>query len=321
MYCTHCGKLNPDGARFCIACGAPMATEEGSGQAGDATPATDETRPLFEAQPQTRTARQPSTAAQAQYTAPSSSTTQPQLTPLPPQNSPYTAAYAVTGSHPKKNDRGIVVALCLIGSIALIGIGLFAANVLLPKAPASEPTASDASNADTAQDNGSNAEDGSSSSTGSSDGSASGNSSAGNDGANSGSSDAKSDPSSTSSGFDADVHSNVPGSASNGSSGSGKVVPSAQTGANGYILPDAATHTYTREELASLSSGDIQLAVNELLARHGREFNTPSIRDYFESKSWYRPQYAPQDFDAMPDPLNSTEQANYNLLIELRSGQ
>lgn len=307
MYCTRCGKLNPDGARFCIACGAPMAAGQVCQDSqNDAAP--KETKTLFEVQPQPRSTAQPS------------STDRPQSTPPQPQNpsyaNAYAKAYAAAGSHPKKNDRGIVVALCLIGSIALIGIGLFAANVLLPKAPQTGAAAeSNASSADAA-----NAAQGDSSNTDSASASEDSGDSA-NDNQNKNDDSTDSDPSSTSSGFNADVHADVPGSASNGSSGSGKVVPSAQTGANGYILPDAATHTYTREELASLSSGDIQLAVNELLARHGREFNTPSIRDYFESKSWYQPQYAPQDFDAMPDPLNSTEQANYNLLIELRSGQ
>ena len=99
------------------------------------------------------------------------------------------------------------------------------------------------------------------------------------------------------------------------------VVPSADTGADGYILPKVDSHTYTKEELASLSQEDIRLASNEILARHGRKFKTASIRNYFLSKSWYDPRYEPAQYDSssFPDPLNSYEHANYDLLMSLRT--
>ena len=99
------------------------------------------------------------------------------------------------------------------------------------------------------------------------------------------------------------------------------VVPSASTGADGYILPKVDSHTYTKEELSSLSQEDIRLASNEILARHGRKFKTASIRTYFLSKSWYDPRYEPAQYDSssFPDPLNSYEHANYDLLMSLRT--
>lgn len=245
MYCTRCGKLNEDGARFCVGCGSPL--EQADAQPGDQV------------------------------------TVRP-ATPSPVGASPIVPAPATSAQQPaapaaRKTDRGILVALCAIGVVAVIGIGLFAANVLSPR---EQPTAdspawgalgssSDDPSADNdAEDSGKAAE-----STG-------------------------------------EVNAKTPGDGA-------KVVPAAQTGADGYILPDVATHVYTREELSSLSQEDIRLASNEVLARHGRSFNTQSIKSYFESKSWYRAQYAPKDFDAMDGVLNDTEQANYDLLMSLRT--
>lgn len=265
MYCTRCGKLNEDGARFCVGCGSPLAQAD--------------------AQPGDQVAARPAT-------------------PSPVGASPIVPAPATSAQQPaapaaRKTDRGILVALCAIGVVAIIGIGLFAANVLSPR---EQPTADSPAwgalgSSDVSPKQGS-------SSTGESeeDASSSDDPSADNDAEDSG-------KAAESTG---EVNAKTPGDGA-------KVVPAAQTGADGYILPDVATHVYTREELSSLSQEDIRLASNEVLARHGRSFNTQSIKSYFESKSWYRAQYAPKDFDAMDGVLNDTEQANYDLLMSLRT--
>lgn len=36
------------------------------------------------------------------------------------------------------------------------------------------------------------------------------------------------------------------------------------------------------------------------------------------SCSWYRQLYTPEEFDAMPSQLNEFEQANVNLMLEIR---
>ena len=85
-----------------------------------------------------------------------------------------------------------------------------------------------------------------------------------------------------------------------------------------YILPECETRTYTKEELSVLSADELRLARNEIYARHGRMFNSEDLKNYFQSKSWYTPQYEGSEFDAKGDSiLNEYEIANRDLLVEL----
>lgn len=87
-----------------------------------------------------------------------------------------------------------------------------------------------------------------------------------------------------------------------------------------YILADSGSRYYTREELEELDDYSLQMAINEVYARHGRKFDTDSIRDYFESKSWYQGTIDPEVFDAEDtDYFNEYEEANNALLAEIRS--
>ncbi len=54
-----------------------------------------------------------------------------------------------------------------------------------------------------------------------------------------------------------------------------------------YILPDSSSRLLTDADVAGLSYDDLQMAINEIYARHGRIFTTPEIKAYFEGKSWY----------------------------------
>ena len=58
-----------------------------------------------------------------------------------------------------------------------------------------------------------------------------------------------------------------------------------------------------------MSARDLQLARNEIYARHGRRFVTDWIQEYFDSKSWYEPVYSADEF---PDSL-ITPVENYNI--------
>ena len=55
-----------------------------------------------------------------------------------------------------------------------------------------------------------------------------------------------------------------------------------------YIFPDSDSRYLTDEDLAGYSSDQLELAKNEIYARHGRKFVTQRIADYFNSKSWYK---------------------------------
>ncbi len=82
-----------------------------------------------------------------------------------------------------------------------------------------------------------------------------------------------------------------------------------------YILPESNSRTYTEEELKDLSADELRLARNEIYARHGRIFDAPDLKEYFEDKSWYKGTVDADDFNN--DELNGYEQKNLDLIKEL----
>ena len=66
---------------------------------------------------------------------------------------------------------------------------------------------------------------------------------------------------------------------------------------NEYILSFSSDRYLTDADLDSLSEWELKLARNEIYARHGRRFKDPELQSYFDSKSWYKGRYDPQDFD------------------------
>lgn len=84
-----------------------------------------------------------------------------------------------------------------------------------------------------------------------------------------------------------------------------------------YILPNAADRYLSEAELSGLTQEQIQLAINEIFARHGRCFTTEKMDTYFRSKSWYRPDPSKTD-DQIIAEFNEYEKANEELLEKLR---
>lgn len=80
-----------------------------------------------------------------------------------------------------------------------------------------------------------------------------------------------------------------------------------------FVFYDSGYRRLSAGETYGMSSEQIQHAVNEIYARHGRKFQTPSISAYFKSTAWYieNPNYS----DYM---LNDIEVANISLLSNLR---
>lgn len=79
-----------------------------------------------------------------------------------------------------------------------------------------------------------------------------------------------------------------------------------------YILPDSASAYYKKKDIKNLSAEEVQLARNEIYARHGRRFDTEWIADYFYEKSWYHP-----SVDEVSDQeLNKYEIANRNMMVK-----
>lgn len=81
-----------------------------------------------------------------------------------------------------------------------------------------------------------------------------------------------------------------------------------------YILPDSDQRYLEKGELVHMNVRQMQMAINEIYARHGRRFRTPEIRDYFVSKLWYDGTIAPQEFDEAV--FNSYENENIALIKE-----
>ncbi len=55
-----------------------------------------------------------------------------------------------------------------------------------------------------------------------------------------------------------------------------------------YIIADSSARLLTETDLQGLSKAQLELARNEIFARHGRAFKRADIQNYFESKSWYK---------------------------------
>lgn len=80
-----------------------------------------------------------------------------------------------------------------------------------------------------------------------------------------------------------------------------------------YLLPESDKRKMTDADLASLTHEELCFARNEIYARHGRMFDTPEVRSYFESKSWYHGTIAANRFDE--SDLSDVERANVNIIF------
>jgi serine/threonine protein kinase len=54
------------------------------------------------------------------------------------------------------------------------------------------------------------------------------------------------------------------------------------------LYPHTSYQPVTEEELIPMNCNDLAIMRNEIYARHGRQFSTPSFREYFKSQDWYQ---------------------------------
>ena len=80
------------------------------------------------------------------------------------------------------------------------------------------------------------------------------------------------------------------------------------------IIPDSDNRYLTENDLSFLNRTGLELAKNEIYARHGRMFVTPYIDKYFRQQSWYEPTVAPEDFS--DSVFNEFESANILLMVD-----
>lgn len=82
-----------------------------------------------------------------------------------------------------------------------------------------------------------------------------------------------------------------------------------------YLMPDSADRYMAASDLEGYSHDEIQLIINEIYARHGREFKTLENIAYFSAQDWYEPVFGKSD-EAIVGEFNEFERANVELLCE-----
>jgi len=82
-----------------------------------------------------------------------------------------------------------------------------------------------------------------------------------------------------------------------------------------YIFPQSSTSYLSESDLVLLDADRIQMAINEIYARHHRKFVLKEVQDYFNTKSWYSGTIEAADFDT--NVMNDYEAANINLMVKV----
>ena len=92
-----------------------------------------------------------------------------------------------------------------------------------------------------------------------------------------------------------------------------------QTSSGGGYLAESSSRALTDADVAGMSSEDMQMAINEIYARHGRRFSSESIQSYFDSQSWYSGTVAPEEFSE--SVFSATEAQNIQFLLNKMGAQ
>ncbi len=80
---------------------------------------------------------------------------------------------------------------------------------------------------------------------------------------------------------------------------------------NSSIIPNSSTELISNSTLASLGKDELNKAYNEIFARHGHDFTTASLREYFMGLYWYKPVYKKS---VSIDELNDIEKQNIEII-------
>lgn len=82
-----------------------------------------------------------------------------------------------------------------------------------------------------------------------------------------------------------------------------------------YLMPDSAERYLEASDIDSYSHDEIQLIINGIYARHGREFQSQDNIDYFSTQDWYEPVSGKSDEEIVSE-FNEYEKANVELLCK-----
>lgn len=81
-----------------------------------------------------------------------------------------------------------------------------------------------------------------------------------------------------------------------------------------YIIPESSTEYLGEADLAGMNAEQIQMAINEIYARHHRKFLLKEVQEYFDSKDWYVGSVEADEFDV--SVMNQYEGANIDLMTK-----
>lgn len=84
-----------------------------------------------------------------------------------------------------------------------------------------------------------------------------------------------------------------------------------------YLMPDSADRYLEVSDIEGYSRDEIQMIINEIYAKHGREFHTQENIDYFSAQDWYEPVFGKSD-EEIANEFNAYEKANVELLCKYR---
>ena len=85
-----------------------------------------------------------------------------------------------------------------------------------------------------------------------------------------------------------------------------------------YILPNSSDTRLSRSDLNSLSDDDLEIAMNEIWARHGRMFKNNWLQNHFDSQPWYKGTISADEFLSKYTPT-AIEDANSKLMSTMLS--
>lgn len=90
--------------------------------------------------------------------------------------------------------------------------------------------------------------------------------------------------------------------------------PTAEPDYSGGYLPESSQRALSDADVAGMSYDDLQMAINEIYARHGRIFQSESISGYFNSQSWYQGTVTAENFSE--SVFSSVESQNIQFLLD-----
>lgn len=96
------------------------------------------------------------------------------------------------------------------------------------------------------------------------------------------------------------------------SSGNGNSSSGSSTDSIDSFNIGVSTRYISRGDISWMSEDEIQLAINELYAKHGFAFGDGPVRQYFDTKSWYHPDT--KDMEAIIRRMNDYEYENLKVM-------